>query len=103
VNTNSGDVKLEQTLLRGNSSLKSNSGTIELEGDIDTQGNYQFQTNSGDVELKFPESSTFRLVPSTNSGHIENEFERSEESNASGPQVKITTNSGDISVQSRGD
>jgi DUF4097 and DUF4098 domain-containing protein YvlB len=103
VNTNSGDVKLEQTLLRGNSSLKSNSGTIELEGDIDTQGNYQFQTNSGDVELKLLGSSTFRLVPSTNSGHIENEFEQSEESNASGPQIKITTNSGDISVQSRDD
>jgi hypothetical protein len=101
--TTSGDVKLEQTLLRGNSSLKTNSGKIELEGDIDTQGDYEFQTNSGDVELKLSRSSIFHLVPSTNSGHIENEFGRSQGNNSGGPQVKITTNSGDISVQSRDD
>ncbi|GHO92781.1 hypothetical protein KSF_028290 [Reticulibacter mediterranei] len=103
ISTNSGDVKLEQTLLRGNSSLRSSSGKIELEGDIDTQGDYEFQTNSGDVELKLSGFSTFHLVPSTNSGNIENEFGRSQGSNAGGPQVKITTNSGDISVKSRGD
>lgn len=103
VSTTSGDVKLEQTLLRGNSSLKTNSGSIELEGDLDTQGDYQFQTNSGDVELKLSGFSTFHLVPSTNSGSIKNEFGRSQGSNAGGPQVKITTNSGDITVKSRGD
>jgi hypothetical protein len=101
--TDSGDVQLQHTLLQGDSSIQTDEGDITVQGNIDPQGNYQFQTNSGDVKLTLPEDSSFHFVPSTALGNIENGFEGTQDNNSPGPLLKITTASGDISVQSQDD
>ncbi len=103
LNTDNGDVQLEHTLLRGDTSIKSTEGDITVQGAIDSQGSYQFQTDSGDVKLSLPEHSSFHLTSTTDSGSVNNGFEGSQASKSSGPQLNISTDSGDISVQPQDD
>jgi hypothetical protein len=97
-----GDVQLEHTVLRGDTSVKTTDGDITVQGAIDSQGSYQFQTDSGDVKVTLPEHSSFHLTSST-SGNVSNGFEGTQASNAPGPQLNISTDSGNITVQPQDD
>lgn len=99
LSSDDGNVELEHTLLSGDTSIKTTDGDISVQGAIESQGSYQFQTDSGDVKLTLPENSSFHLTSSTDSGSVSNGFEGKQAKNSPGPQLNVSTDSGNITVQ----
>lgn len=99
ISTNSGDMALNGAMLRGQTQLKSQSGSISIQGAIDPQGEYQMETSQGDIDLSLSDNSSFYLNVTHGSGDIDNEFEGNPV--GSGPYAKliVSTGSGDITLK----
>jgi hypothetical protein len=94
--THSGDVVVRGAMLSGQSALKTDSGSVRLEGALDGKGSYQLSTNSGDIDLTLPANAAFQLAATTGSGSVNNAFG----SNSVGllPRAQITASIGSGSV-----
>ncbi|HEX7737593.1 MAG TPA: DUF4097 family beta strand repeat-containing protein [Ktedonobacteraceae bacterium] len=117
LNTNSGNIDLEQSLV-SNASITSTSGAINMNqvnlngkvtvntggnssinysGSLDPQGNYQFTTDSGAINLTLPQGTAMQMKVSQKSGGFHSDFPPS---SGSAPQATlgVTTNAGDITI-----
>ncbi len=72
--TQNGDVVVREATLDGQSTLKTNYGSVRFSGTLDTQGTYTLSTHSGNVNLTLPGNAAFQFHASTGSGSIYNEF-----------------------------
>ncbi|WP_126551331.1 DUF4097 family beta strand repeat-containing protein [Dictyobacter kobayashii] len=94
--TRSGDVIVRSGALQGQTTLKTDSGSVRFDGSMDGRGSYKMATNSGDVDVTLPDNAAFQLRASTGSGTIHNEFGGNQVGSA--PQAQITVNIGSGSV-----
>ena len=99
VTSTSGDVKVSDSLLKGQSTFKTTSGDISFDGSIDPQGSNQFVTSSGDVDLSLPSNSSFVLNTTTSSGDVSNDFNNTTIGASPHAQLTINTDSGSIKLQ----
>ncbi len=72
--TDTGSINANQDTLKGQSILKSNTGSITFVGSIDANGNYQFLTDTGSVDVTLPGSSSFHVDATTDTGSINSDF-----------------------------
>lgn len=72
--TNNGDVIVRGAVLSGQSMLKTNNGSVRLEGSVDPKGNYALTTYRGNINLLLPGNTSFQLNTHIGSGSFYNEF-----------------------------
>ncbi len=98
LSTGSGKIDLGQVVAKGNSRIKTGSGSITFAGELDPRGNYDLRTGSGSVHLTLPSHASFLLQASTGSGRVVNDFGRSEVGGGYRAPLKVKTGSGNIHV-----
>jgi len=67
---NIGSIYVKGGLLRGNSVLKTNLGSINFHEALDAPGSFQFATETGSVHVILPDDTPFELDASTQFGNI---------------------------------
>lgn len=116
--TVSGDVEIKG--LSGAKSVDINvlSGDVTFDGVLEKEGRYTFQSHSGDITVTLPESAAFDFSCKSFSGDISSDFKvivemmgslkhghaRPEirgQVNGGGPDLSLTTFSGDINLKKR--
>jgi hypothetical protein len=96
--TQNGDIVLQQAMLSGQSSMKTEYGSIRFTGTLDARGKYTMGTQSGDVELTLPMGAAFQLYGNTRTGTISNEFGNNTTGSAPYAQILVNTQSGSVRV-----
>ncbi|MDQ2907533.1 MAG: DUF4097 family beta strand repeat-containing protein [Ktedonobacteraceae bacterium] len=102
--SNSGTIHVEHSTLKGQSIMKSDSGSVTFNGSLDPSGSYQFESNSDAVNVTLPASAFFHVDASTNSGSIDSDFQvqpagtqmHGDVGNQPRPTITLKTDSGDI-------
>lgn len=97
--TGSGRIELSNAKLRGISLLKTGSGSISFDGELDPYGNYEMKTGSGRINLLLPDYTSFSLKANTGSGGVLNEFGTNEAGTNPRAPLRIKTGSGRIHIQ----
>ncbi|GCF11872.1 DUF4097 family beta strand repeat-containing protein [Dictyobacter arantiisoli] len=96
--TQSGDVVVQSATLRGQSVMKTNSGSVRFQGSLNPNGSYKMTTNSGDINLTLPNNAAFQLAASTGSGTVHNEFGADAVGSNPLAHITATIGSGSVSV-----
>ena len=65
-----GSIYVTEGMLSGNSTLKTNLGSINFYEAIDPSGSYQFATETGSVHVILPDDTPFELDASTQFGNV---------------------------------
>jgi DUF4097 and DUF4098 domain-containing protein YvlB len=65
-----GSIYVTEGMLKGNSILKTNLGSVNFHEAIDSSGSYQFATETGSVHVILPDDTPFELDASTHFGSI---------------------------------
>jgi DUF4097 and DUF4098 domain-containing protein YvlB len=94
----SGSINIDQGQISGNSTLKTDSGGINVNGSLDPSGSYIIKTGSGGVTLTLPTNSAFHLSASTGSGNVHNDFGNDSVGQLPQAPLSIQTDSGDITL-----
>lgn len=72
--SDAGSVKATQVMLRGDSRLKTDAGSITFSGSLHPNGSYTMTTDAGNVTVTLPEESAFRIDARTDVGSINSDF-----------------------------
>ncbi|HLL80342.1 MAG TPA: hypothetical protein VKT25_12630, partial [Ktedonobacteraceae bacterium] len=59
--SDAGVVRVKDAMLRGDSRLKTDAGTVTFDGSLDPQGSYSMTTDAGNVSVTLPAQSSFKL------------------------------------------
>lgn len=100
--TGSGGITTNQSMLAGSSRITTGSGGIKFEGALDPRGNSIIKTGSGSILLWLPASAAFSLDAKTGSGGVANEFGSKEVGSGPRAQLKLRTGSGRIQIANTG-
>jgi putative adhesin len=108
--SNAGTIGATQAALTGGSTFRTNAGSINFNGAIDTSGTYDFETNAGSIDITLPATSNFHVNATTDAGSINTSFPVTVSHSGAGatangdvgsaPQATLTlkTNAGSISL-----
>lgn len=72
--SDAGSVKATQVMLRGDSRLKTDAGSITFSGSLHSSGTYTMTTDAGNVTVTLPEETAFRIDAKTDVGSINSDF-----------------------------
>lgn len=108
----SGDIELKGVTKAENVEVKSITGRMEYEGELEERGNYVLNTHSGNVHMRLPKDSHFELEAKSMSGEVECDFEIRLSDKISkkeirgvvgkgGASLHISSFSGDIEIRKR--
>lgn len=102
-----GSIRATQVGLSGRSLLKTDAGSITLEGWLDPAGDYRLSTDLGNVQVTLPTSASFNLEAKTDLGSVTTNLplvqqQRTKVSGLVGigpyPRLKVTTDLGSVQV-----
>ena len=108
--SNAGTIGGTQSSLTGDSTFKTNAGSINFTGTIGTTGTYDFETNAGSIDMTLTGNPSFHLNANTDAGSINTSFPVNVNRNTAGatangdvgtsPQATLTlkTNAGSINL-----
>ncbi|GCE05429.1 DUF4097 family beta strand repeat-containing protein [Dictyobacter aurantiacus] len=96
--TRSGDVLVSSGIVQGQTTLKTDNGSVRFEGSMDGKGSYNLATHSGDVDLTLPRNAAFQLNATTGSGDVHNEFGSSQVGAAPQAHITVTIGHGSVNV-----
>lgn len=105
VTTGVGEIKLKEVNALGDSAIKSGTGDITFEGNIDRVNSFDATTGVGEVSFKVPESTKMSLKANTGVGSLTGDFIKvsgdfkfkfSGDINGGGPSVNLKTGVGDV-------
>jgi len=108
--SNAGAIGATQASLSGDSTFKTNAGSINFTGTIGTTGTYDFETNAGSIDMTLIGNPSFHLNATTDVGSINTSFPVNVNRNTAGatangdvgtlPQATLTlkTNAGSINL-----
>ena len=111
LNSNTGSITAENVTLTGSSTMKTNVGTVNFDGQITNGDSYNFESNTGSVNVTLPASTTFHVDAKTDTGSIHSDFPIAVQKSTVGaeahadignsPTTTITTrtNTGDIHIR----
>lgn len=111
--SDAGTVKVMDAMLRGDSRLKTDAGTVTFDGSLDPHGSYTMTTDAGSVSVTLPAQSSFKLDARTDVGSIHSDFPVSNTRDFPGakargeigfppyPTLKLRTDAGSINVRER--
>ncbi|GER91781.1 hypothetical protein KDW_59430 [Dictyobacter vulcani] len=97
VNTDSGDITVDQARFENGSSLQTKSGDIHFKGNLAEKGTYAFTTDSGNVDVGLLASTPAKVTAHTVNGQVSQA--PSGPTTASSPDLTINTNTGDIKLE----
>lgn len=96
VQDNNGSVELSQASLSGQSSITTQSGSIDFQGSLSQQGNYTFESVDGSINLQIPSDASFQLVnPADN---VRNDFNSSSVGSSPRPSLNVSSQNGEINI-----
>jgi hypothetical protein len=72
--SDAGSVKVTRAMLRGDSRLKTDAGSITFSGSLHPNGTYTMTTDAGNVTVTLPEETAFRVDAKTDVGSINSDF-----------------------------
>lgn len=93
-----GSIQLSQSRLSGQSSIQTQSGSIDFHGSLSQQGNYTFETADGDIHLALPSDASFHLINTPGNGTMHNDFNGNDVGSAPRPPLNVSSQSGDITI-----
>jgi hypothetical protein len=108
--SNAGSIGATQASLTGDSTFRTNAGSINFTGTIGTTGTYDFETNAGSIDMRLPGTDSFHLNATTDVGSINSSFPVTVNHSTTGatvngdvgtaPQATLTlkTNAGSITL-----
>ncbi len=105
--SNAGTIDTSRVILRGQSQLDTNAGSITFVGALDLAGDYKLSTNLGTIDATLPADASFNLKAKTDLGTVSTNFPlaQSQMTRAYGqvgsgpyPRLQIKTNLGTIAV-----
>jgi hypothetical protein len=108
--SNAGSIGAMQASLTGDSTFKTNAGSINFTGTINTTGTYDFETNAGSIDMTLTGAPGFHLNATTDVGSIKTSFPVTVNRSTTGatangdvgtsPQATLTlrTNTGSINL-----
>ena len=91
-----GSITLSQDNLSGQSSIKTQNGSIDFNGSLSQQGSYDFEAGNGSINLQLPSNASFQLV--NTSGNLNNEFNNANVGSSPRPTLNVNSQSGDITI-----
>jgi hypothetical protein len=74
IETNAGNIDVQEATFRRTSTLRTNAGAINFEGILDPPGCSHFETNAGNISASLSRSSSIAITAKTDLGTIHNEF-----------------------------
>lgn len=72
--SDAGVIRVKDAMLRGDSRLKTDAGTVTFDGSLDLHGSYSMTTDAGNVSVALPAQSSFKLDARTDVGSIHSDF-----------------------------
>jgi hypothetical protein len=108
--SNAGTIDATQTILTGNSTFRTNAGSINFNGTTGTTGTYDFETNAGSIDMRLSGTTNFHVNATTDVGSINTSFPVTVNHSTTGatangdvgtaPQAMLTlkTNAGSITL-----
>src|SRR6266851_7083721 len=72
--SNAGTIDATQAALTGNSTFRTNAGSINFNGSIGSTGTYDFETNAGSIDMTLTGSPNFHVNATTDVGSINSSF-----------------------------
>jgi flagellar basal body-associated protein FliL len=108
--SDAGSVKATGVMLRGDSRLKTDAGTITFSGSLHSTGAYTMTTDAGSVNVTLPAEASFRVDAKTDVGSINSHFPLTVQRDFPGakargevgpgpyPTLKLRTDVGSINV-----
>jgi len=72
--SDAGSIHATQISLQGQSELKSDIGSLNFSGSIDSHGTYKFLSDAGSIKVTLPEDASFHVDASTDVGSIRCNF-----------------------------
>ncbi len=72
--TNTGSITASHVLLRGQSVLSSNVGSVTFSGGVDRNGTYRMETRVGTINAAFPAGTSLQVTAQTSIGSIGSDF-----------------------------
>ncbi len=108
--SNAGTIGATQSSLTGDSTFKTNAGSINFNGSMGSTGTYDFETNAGSIDMTLTGNPSFHLNATTDAGSINTSFPVNVNRNTAGatangdvgtsPQATLTlkTNAGSINL-----
>jgi len=72
--SDAGSIYATQVSLQGNSTLKTDVGSIYFSGTIENQGTFKFLTDAGSINVNLPEDASFEVDAKTDVGSIRCNF-----------------------------
>jgi hypothetical protein len=109
--SDAGTIKVRDVMLRGDSRLKTDAGTVTFDGSLDPHGSYTMTTDAGSVSVTLPAQASFKLDARTDVGGINSDFPVSITRDFPGakargevgfppyPSLKLRTDVGSINVR----
>jgi len=88
-----GNIAASQVLLRGNSHLHVDNGSISFDGSLDQYSSNLFDDNTGNISVKLPKIDPFHIDATTNSGNISTTLGTPTPSGSSGSQLHVSSQS----------
>ena len=92
----SGSITLSNATINQQTLLKTDAGSINFQGTIESGANVQFESGSGAITIALPASSAFHLDFSSISGTLKNDFGSNNVGSGQPATLQITTSSGSI-------
>lgn len=74
LNSNTGSIRAEDDVLTDSSTMRTNVGSVNFEGQITNGDAYDFESNTGSVNVTLPADSTFHVDAKTDTGSINSDF-----------------------------
>ncbi len=111
--SDAGSVKVMDAMLRGDSRLKTDAGTVRFDGSLDPHGSYTMTTDAGSVSVTLPAHASFKLDAKTDVGSINSDFPVTIQHDFPGaktrgevgfppyPTLKLRTDVGSINIRER--
>lgn len=87
LSSDAGSISAGQVLLRGQSKLKTDVGSVTFVGAVDPGGSYQFETDVGSVNVTLPTKASFYLDAKTDVGSFHSDFPISQTRNTPGSKA----------------
>jgi hypothetical protein len=72
--SDAGSIQATQVMLNGHSTLKTDVGSVTLEGAIDPTGSYELKTDVGSINVTLPGNASFHVVAKTDVGSFNSNF-----------------------------
>lgn len=101
LSSQSGSISVENSQLSGDSTLRTESSSINFDGSIAQSGSYTFTSNSGTVNISLPQDTSFHLNTDANPSLVNNDFPSNDVGSTPRPTLTVHTNSGSINIQKR--